>query len=701
MARKRGRSHGSRKRKNTAGTRKTHPSFTGTLRMTKAGNASVVGPDGVHPVARGALHGAMQGDLVQYILTKRGPAEPQAVIGAVLERKATHILGTYERLEPLGVVVPLDKRLKHDFFVLPKDTSAKKLGVHEGDIVRARILSYPTRHEAGVVTIERRLGAANELDIGVEAIIASWGLDTEFSQAVQAEVQALSDDIAKELERPERQDLRGACCFTIDPADARDFDDAVFARELEDGGFELAVHIADVSHYVRWESSLDVTARARGCSCYLVDRVIPMLPERLSNDLCSLRPHEDRLAMSVLMTLDERAKLVEARFARSVIHSDARLNYDEVDEFLDGRLEAAALGAGLVGDVSRSTDSAGSDAQGSKPADAQAVGNAIVVLDRIAQLRQSLRHERGAIDFQSQEAKVMLDAEKKPIGVRVRTKTRATSLVEEAMLLANEAVGKELADNAMVSAYRVHESPSPDSIAQLILALKELGLAQGKTADALVAGDAHAIQQTLEQVQGKPEEYLVSTMLLRSMKRAIYLPNNQGHYALGAPSYCHFTSPIRRYPDLVVHRSLKALLDNTRDSKSQRDYHKQAVQICATASEQERVADAAASASQNVKLAEFYSDKISERFSGIVSGVESYGLFVRLDDTLAEGLLPVRLLGDEWFDYDEARLTLRGEESWRTWRLGQRIAVMVTATDPIRGRIDFALAGPVPAPLLH
>ena len=293
------------------------------------------------------------------------------------------------------------------------------------------------------------------------------------------------------------------------------------------------------------------------------------------------------------------------------------------------------------------------------------------------------------------EPKVTLDEEGHPTGVTVRTRTRATGLVEEAMLLANESVARMLADRDVPCAYRVHERPSPEDLRATVRPLMELGLIDGNAQrEALIAGEPEAINTVLDAARGTSGEFLASALLLRAQKRAIYLPTNQGHYALGAQAYCHFTSPIRRYPDELVHRALKALLAGTLGSKEQEQVAGQLSQLCATCSQMERAADGAARASQRIKMAELYADHVGEVFSGVVCGCERFGLFVMLDDTCAEGLLPARALGSEWLEYDEDRMTLTGEESGRVWGLGTRVCVVVTETDVPRGRIDFALADP-------
>ncbi|WP_058270586.1 ribonuclease R [Olsenella massiliensis] len=671
MSRGTSRPRGSRRRKRSAGTRKRPPLAQGVIRVSRSGSATVETTEGRFPVVRGGVREAMSGDTVQVSLARpRRGQERVARVQHVIERARQSFVGSYGTADPLGVVVPLDVRLRRDFFVTPQDDCARRLGVHAGDVVVARILEYPGRASAGIVTIERRVGSQDALDIPMESVIASYDLRTEFPDAVLDEARALRDDVAEALAAPDREDLRSHCVVTIDPADARDFDDAVGARRLEDG-FELEVHIADVSHYVAWGSSIDNEAKLRTCSVYLADRVIPMLPERLCNDLCSLRPAEDRLALSILMRLGADGRLLDVRATRSVIRSDARLTYGQADALLEGRLTAEDLPC--VADL------------------AQPVATSIAVLDEIARLRLGIRHDRGAIDFLSREAKVTLDDRGRPTGVVVRERTRATSLIEEAMLIANEGVAKMLADADVECAYRVHERPSPEALKATLPALQELGLAQGSLGDALAAGSPVAIQQVLADARYGDGEFLANSLLLRAQKRAIYLPHNEGHFALGADAYCHFTSPIRRYPDVTVHRALLAYLDGTLDSREQREVRLALAQICRSCSDRERAADGASRDSQRVKMAELFQKRLGQSFAGVVVGVERYGLFVMLDDSCAEGLVPVRALGDEWFSYDDARMTLTGEESGTTWRVGARLEVTVTGASPERGQITFAL----------
>ena len=673
----------------------------GTLIVHAAGHGSVRTAEGEFHIPASRLSGAFDGDVVEVAPLPassskagraasrggmRAPGRPAARVVRVVERAHEEVVGRYEVADPFGVVVPEDTGIPYDIFTLRADAP----DIPDGALVRVRITTYPSRRTAATGVVEEVLGEADAPRIGVEPIIARHRLETRFSDACLAEAEGLRLDVGGALARG-YADLRERCVFTIDPADARDFDDALSlaridgeeappsgsgsAPVLSGSGWEgagrpvwrLGVHIADVSAYVSWSGAIDLDARDRATSVYLVDRVIPMLPERLSNDLCSLRPGKDRLSMTADLLLDEVGRIARYEIYPAVIRSKARLTYGQAQ----GRLDAA-----------------GKEASG--PGLPREVADRLAPLSRIAKLRADLRRRAGGIDFPSTEAKVRLDADGRPVGVELRRKTDATSLVEEAMVLANEAVAHCLVAAESPGLFRVHERPAADALAGLVPVLGEFDWFARIDKARFVQGDPHALQAALRESRDRSEGELVGSLLLRAMKRADYRPACEGHYGLASEAYAHFTSPIRRYPDLVDHRMLKALLFGR---PRLHDQEASALRwLGRHCSEREREADAAARESQELKLIELMESRVGEAFSGVVSGVAPYGLYVRLDNT-AEGLLPARRLGSEYFSLDADLHRLVGQDSGRVWRLGQRVAVVLALADARRHMLEFRLAG--------
>ena len=663
--------------------------LAGILRVNSRGAGSVETAEGAFYIPDTRLGEAMNGDRVQ--LRPLPGAHGSMRLGAVLhvlDRAHATFAAEYREDGPLRVLVPLDERLLHDFVVEGSDPAPAELGLASGDLVAARVVRYPTRKAAGVATPERRFDAGSEGEVGVEAVIAEHGLAVEFPRDVLDEAAGLRLDVVAALAEPGRRDVRDRLTVTVDPDDARDFDDALSCEPLPGGGWLLGVHIADVSAYVARGSALDREACERGTSVYLADRVLPMLPEELSCNLCSLRPGESRLAVTVDLALDAQGKVRTAEMYPSVVCSDARLTYRQVDALLEGR----ALPGGPENADAAATLEAFAEAQ----ADPAAF---FAELDRIRALREALRRERGAIEFVGVEAKTRLDGDGRPVGVDVRRATPATKLVEEAMLAANEAVARRLDASGLPAPFRVHEPPARDALAALVAPLREVGCLGAGQRAGLLAGDPHAIQAVLDGVAGRPEEELVSQMLLRAMRRAAYAPADEGHYGLGASAYCHFTSPIRRYPDLAVHRTLKALLVGGMKARDRRELEAALPGVCRHASKTERVAAAAAQESQDVKLAEYMEGFIGQSFEGVVVSVQPFGVFVRLRETCAEGLLHVRDLGAGPWDFDAERCELACDGAAgrdgapARYRLGQSLWVRVRSTDPLRGKVDFALPG--------
>ena len=659
--------------------------------------AEVETAEGVYRLGSRSMREAMPGDRVYVSLHRGKGGARRAVVEHVIDRAVAAIVGVFEPAGPLGAVRPLDTRIKQDFFVLPADDSPRRLGVEPGDIVSARIVDYPSRTESGVVTLERRIGDANETSLGIECVMARYGLVDGYPQAAVDEAASLAVDVEGALADSLRRDIRDRFAITIDPVDARDFDDAISVARTVRGGWMLGVHIADVSHYVDWESAIDLEARRRSTSVYLADRVLPMLPERLCNDLCSLRPDEDRLAFTVDIELDAQGRVRTYEPYPSVIRSRVRMDYGAADALLrEGEPDGAALDAAARGRAELAVEAARANG-----VDLRAfLRNA----DALARARREIRRKRGSIDFDTPEVHVLLDEAGMPVDIVTRERTAATSLVEEAMLLANECVAEFLADRDLVSAYRVHEGPSPDSLASAAKTLTELGAVEGGLAAGIMLGDPRAINAAVEDVAGTAFAPQVNALLLRAQQRAVYKSHNEGHYALGARAYCHFTSPIRRYPDLIAHRVLKVALAKHELGKKEALVRAprltgkgpQALeaicpQLCRQASDNERAADAAANASQKVKVAQLYASRIGERDTGTVSWISDLGAFVRLDATGAEGLVRMNALGAEWWDFDDVRLTLTGESTGTRVGLGCRVVVEVASVNVLRGHLDLKL----------
>lgn len=659
--------------------------------MRGGGFGFVQTAEGEFFVPESKMAGAFDGDLVEVAPlpvqggSKKQPHQrkadlragekPAARVLRVVDRAHDTLVGRYEVAEPFGVVVPEDVRIPYDIFTMRADNP----DIEDGSLVRVRITTFPSRNTAATGVIEDVLGRADDERVAVDVVIARHKLETAFSEGslVEARAAVLDEDGALACGY---RDLRDRFALTVDPADARDFDDALSLEPVEAGAvleqtagergtglrvvdkrglgaaaWRLGVHIADVSHYVGWNSSLDLDARRRATSVYLVDRVIPMLPDELSGDLCSLKPGEVRRTMTADLYLDDRARLVAYDLYPALIRSDARLSYDEAQALLDG----------------------GAD---------DGLSRRLAALSRLAKRRFADRRRAGGLDFDSVEARAVLDGEGRPIGIDVREKTDATSLVEEAMILANETVAAHLRDARFPSIYRVHEQPSADNLAALVPVFQEFPWFGDVDQADFVAGEAHVVQKVLEASAGRPEGELVSSLVLRSMKRAVYRPACAPHYGLASGAYTHFTSPIRRYPDLVVHRMLKALMFG-RPEKF--DQEASALPwIAEHSSDMERIAEKAARESQELKIIEYLERFVGQPFSAVVSGVATYGVYVRLDNT-AEGLIPCKNLGSEYYALDPVQHRLTGQDTGTTYRLGQRLPVVLTAADPRARRLDF------------
>jgi len=651
--------------------------FTGRVSVTRNGYGFVSTPAGDVYVAGRDLRTAMHGDIVEVRLFSstrraqgggpgsgvrgRGGAGGSAGPGGraagevveVTERSNRTIVGRFEKQGAVALVTPTDRRIRGDVMV---DRGAF-LEAKTGDIVVVRITRYPTPGRVAQGVVEEVLGLPDAAGVDVEIVIREHGLRTEFPGEVEDAAHAIPEAAPSELE-PGRVDLRELFTITIDPVDARDFDDAI-SLVREGGGFRMWVHIADVSHYVPWGTAIDEEARERATSVYLVDRVLPMLPERLSNGVCSLNPGVDRFTVTVEMGLDKTGLVESTRFYPSAIRSDRRLDYDSVDRWLD-------------------TDRDFPDAT---------TETLLKDFRMIAASIGKRRVARGGLDFESAEPKVWLDAEGRPLNVTLRERTVATNMIEEAMIAANEAVARHMRDTDSPMVYRIHEDPEPDALDQIAVILSEFDYPMKDIGEA----DPRTFQKIVEYAHTRPERLLINSLLLRAMKRARYVDYLDSHFGLASDAYCHFTSPIRRYPDLIVHRLLKAQLANALDKRPTSDMVPELEWLAEHSSVMEREAASAEDQSVRVKLCELLVDHVGEVFPGIISSVSSFGAFVQLDNT-AEGLVHVTVMSDDYYEFDAERFLLRGEKSGKTWRLGQEVEVRITDVVVSDRRIEMEWA---------
>jgi ribonuclease R len=594
------------------------------------------------------MNGAMHGDTVAVRMLAADGRGRSGEVVRVLERARTEVVGRFERQGKVGVVVPSDRRLRGEFFVGAEDA----MDARTGDAVVARITRYPTSRQPGQGVVTEVLGAEGSPGIDIEVIIREHGLRTAFPAEVEDAAHAIPEDAGEP--EPGRRDLRDLHTVTIDPVDARDFDDAV-SIERAGKGWRLWVHIADVGHYVPWDSAIDEEARKRANSVYLVDRVLPMLPERLSNGTCSLKPGVDRFAFTAMMDLDKTGLVTGYELFPSVIRSDRRLNYDEVDVwFADGGFPDEATEK-LLTEFRQAADAIG-----------------------------KRRVARGALDFETVEAKVSLDAKGHPTGVTLRQRTVATNMIEEAMIAANEAVARHMVQAEAPMVFRIHEDPDADALEGVAVVLKEFDY----PVKDLHGASPRTFQRIIAFAHNRPEKLLINSLVLRTLKRARYLDHLAGHFGLASEAYCHFTSPIRRYPDLLVHRLLRAQLARTLDKPPAVDMVPELAWLAQHCSLMEREAESAENESVATKLCELMADHIGETFDGIVSSVTSFGFFVQLPNT-AEGLVHVQTLTDDYYRFDAERFALFGERSGRTYRLGERLRVRIVDVSVGERRIDL------------
>ncbi|WP_041616446.1 ribonuclease R [Paenibacillus mucilaginosus] len=640
----------------------------GRLQAHAKGFGFLIPDDKEHPdvyIHANDMSTAMNGDIILVRITSRSPSggRMEGEVVRVVSRANTRIVGLFQAHEEYAFVIPDDKRVVRDIFI-PKDSFG---GAMDGHKVVVNIVSYPEGRAAAQGEVIEILGHKNDPGVDILSIIRKHGLPEAFPDEVMEEASEAPDVITEEeIVSQGRRDLRNKRIVTIDGEDAKDLDDAVNVEVLENGNYVLGVHIADVSYYVRENSALDQEAYSRGCSVYLVDRVIPMLPHRLSNGICSLNPRVDRLTMSCEMEFDAQANVVRHDVFTSVIRTSERMTYKNVRNLLKGEAEPEVQEkyAYLMDDFRRMED--------------------------LAMRLRNKRMRRGAIDFDFQESKILVDESGKPTDIVKRERSIAEMIIEEFMLAANETVAEHFHWLKVPFLYRIHEDPDAEKLQHFLEFITNFGyVVRGK------GNTIHpkALQSLLEEIKGTKEETVISTVMLRSMKQAKYDANSMGHYGLAAEFYSHFTSPIRRYPDLVIHRVMREVLEGggTGLTDKRHEYLTSRMDdIAKQSSERERVAVDAERETEALKKAEFMLDKVGEEFTGIISSVTSFGMFIELENTV-EGLIRLSDLTDDYYHFHDAQHALIGERTSKIFRLGDEVKVRVSRVNMDEKTIDFEM----------
>lgn len=607
-----------------------------------------------------SLNGAMHNDRVIARINKKviGDKRSEGEVLKIIRRANRTVVGTFESSRYFGFVVPDDRRVTGDIFI-PKDEINK---AKPGDKVIAEILKWPEKRRNAEGRIVEIIGNKDDVGTDILSIIKSYDLPEEFPPEVLEQAESIPDKVSPEMLKG-RRDLRQLRMVTIDGEDAKDLDDAVSIEKLPDGKYRLGVHIADVSYYVKEGTPLDREALKRGTSVYLVDRVIPMLPKKLSNGICSLNPNVDRLAFTVMMDIDAHGKVVDHEIVESVIRTSERMTYTNVYKILVEKDEALCdRYSYLVEDFK--------------------------LMEELALILRNKRVARGAIDFDFEEAKIILDEKGKPVEVKRYEITIANRIIEEFMLVCNETVAEHFfwADTPFV--YRIHEDPDVEKIQNFAELVHNLGY----TLKGINKIHPRALQELLDKVKGSKEERIISTIMLRSLAKARYSNENAGHFGLAAKYYCHFTSPIRRYPDLIIHRIMKEQLKGRLDENRIQILDEKLPDIARQCSQRERAADEAERDTEDLKKVEFMKYHEGEFFDGIISNVTSFGMFIELDNTI-EGLVRMSSMEDDYYIYNEKQYSLMGERTRKTYRIGDTVRVQLARADIASRQIDFALAG--------
>ena len=638
---------------------------TGIIDMKQGGKAYVIpdeeGREDIQ-IAPNNTHHALHGDTVKVLMfPQRKMHKPEGQVVEIIKRAKTRFVGVIQKQERFAFMVSDSRTMPVDIFIHIDDLG----GAENGEKVLVEMTDWPERMNNPVGKVIKRLGKPGDNNVEMQSILAEYDFPLDFPKEVEEEAKKIKKPTKKEIAA--RRDFRDVTTFTIDPADAKDFDDALSYRELPNGHVEVGVHIADVSYYVKPGSAIDREAYERGTSVYLVDRTIPMLPEKLCNEVCSLRQDEEKLCFSVVMEMDAKGKVYNTWMGKTVIRSDRRMAYEEAQEIIE---------ANTVPDGST-------------------VGDAILKLHAIATKLRAARYRSGAINFETQEVKFILDEKAKPIGVYIKESKEANWLIEEFMLLANrsvaEYIGKPKTQNSKlktqnspkVFVYRVHDEPNPEKLNTFVEFVSKLGFSM-KTSSRKALAESY--NRLFENIAGRGEEHMVDTIAIRTMSKAYYSTENIGHYGLAFQYYTHFTSPIRRYPDLMVHRLLERYLmgGTTVNADEYEDY-------CRHCSVMEKKAADAERTSVKYKQAEYLADKLGQVFPALISGVSKWGIYAEIEGNKCEGMIPIGSLKDDYYMLDEDNYQVIGRRHGRCYKLGYPVQIRVRKVDLLKKQIDFDL----------